>query len=124
LQLDARSRVRMPCAGSDRATNTRSIETGLFLTPRLAPTLRPSCGGVQAACAAAVDASSRRSVLVAATTVAFAGLFAECEGQHGVMGGGSAQRTLLQHYIRKPTLCRRDCRPLECHEESPSYRLV
>jgi hypothetical protein len=88
LQLDARSRVRMPCAGSDRATNTRSIETGLFLTPRLAPTLRPSCGGVQAACAAAVDASSRRSVLVAATTVALAGLFAECEGQHGVISCG------------------------------------
>jgi hypothetical protein len=45
LQLDARSRVRMPGAGSDRATNTRSIETGPLLTPRLAPTLRASCRG-------------------------------------------------------------------------------
>jgi AraC-like DNA-binding protein len=33
LQLDAPSRMRMPCARSDRATNTRSIETGPFLTP-------------------------------------------------------------------------------------------
>jgi hypothetical protein len=38
LQLDAPSRVRMPGARSDRATNARSIETGPFLTPRLAPT--------------------------------------------------------------------------------------
>jgi len=86
LQLDAPSRVRLPGAGSDRATNTRSIETGPFLTPRLAPTLRPSCRGVQAACAA-LDASSRRSVFVAATTVAFASLFAECELSVWVRGG-------------------------------------
>jgi hypothetical protein len=38
----------------------------------------PIAKGVQAACAA-LDASSRRSVFVAATRVAFASPFAECE---------------------------------------------
>jgi hypothetical protein len=31
-----------------------------------------------------------------------------------VMCGGWVQRTMLQHYLSKQTLCWRDCRPLDC----------
>jgi len=83
----------MPGAGATERRTPGSIETGPFLTRRLAPTSRPSCKGVQAACAA-LDASSRRSVFVAATTVTFASLFAECEVSVG--SGAAVARRLIR----------------------------